>query len=110
MLISAAYAQTATGLAASPAAGMVMQIAPWLLIGGAFWFLLLRPQQQQQKQLKTRINALKRGDQVVTAGGILGTVKKATDGAENIEVEIAPNVTVTIIRSTITSVASDKAS
>jgi preprotein translocase subunit YajC len=109
MLISAAYAQTATGLAASPAAGMLVQIAPWLLIGGAFWFLLLRPQQQQQKQLKARINALKRGDKVVTAGGIIGVVKKAADGADNIDVEIAPNIVVTVVRSTITTVTEDKA-
>jgi preprotein translocase subunit YajC len=109
MFISAAFAQTATGLAASPALGTIIQIAPWILIGGAFWFLLLRPQQQQQKQLKARISAIKRGDKVVTAGGILGVVKKAADGADNIEVEIAPNVTVNIVRTTITSVVEDKA-
>lgn len=109
MFISSAYAQTATGLAANPAVGMIIQIAPWLLIGGAFWFILLRPQQQQQKQLKTRINTLKRGDKVVTAGGILGVVKKAADGADTIDVEIAANITVTVLRSTITSVTDDKA-
>lgn len=110
MLISAAYAQTTSGLAASPAAGIAMQILPWLLIGGAFWFLLLRPQQQQQKQLKARINTLKRGDKVVTAGGIVGVVKKAAEGAENIEVEIAPNIVVNVVRTTITSVTEDKSS
>jgi preprotein translocase subunit YajC len=109
MFISSAYAQTATGLAANPAVGMIVQIAPWLLIGGAFWFILLRPQQQQQKQLKARINAIKRGDKVVTAGGILGVVKKAADGADTIDVEIAPNINVTVLRSTITSVTEDKA-
>lgn len=109
MLISAAYAQTASGLASSPAAGMVMQILPWLLIGGAFWFLLLRPQQQQQKQLKARLNALKRGDKVVTAGGILGVVKKAAENADSVELEIAPNVVVNVLRSTITNVTEDKA-
>ena len=108
MFISSAYAQTATGLAANPAVGMIVQIAPWLLIGAAFWFILLRPQQQQQKQLKSRISALKRGDKVVTAGGILGLVKKATDGADTIEVEIAPNINVTVLRSTITSITDDK--
>ena len=109
MLISSAYAQTASGLTSSPAIGVIVQFAPWLLIGVAFWFMLLRPQQQQQKALKARINALKRGDKVVTAGGILGTVKKATDGADAIDVEIAPNVTVSIIRTTITSITEDKA-
>jgi preprotein translocase subunit YajC len=109
MFISPAYAQTATGLAANPAVGMIVQIAPWLLIGGAFWFILLRPQQQQQKTLKSRINTLKRGDKVVTAGGILGVVKKATDGADTIDVDIAANITVSVLRSTITSVTDDKA-
>lgn len=109
MLISPAFAQTATGIAANPALGMLIQVAPWVLIGGAFWFLLLRPQQVQQKQHKARVAALKRGDKVVTAGGILGVVKKAADGSDTIEVEIAPNVTVSIMRSTITTVTEDKA-
>ncbi len=107
MFISAAYAQTASGLAASPAVAMIMQIAPWVLIGGAFWFLLLRPQQVQQKQLKARISALKRGDKVVTAGGIIGVIKKAADGSDNVDVEIAPNINVTIVRTTITTVITD---
>ena len=107
MIISAAYAQTVSGLAASPAVGMIMQIAPWLLIGGAFWFILLRPQQVQQKQLKAKISALKRGDKVVTAGGIIGVIKKAADGSDNVDVEIAPNINVTIVRSTITTNITD---
>jgi preprotein translocase subunit YajC len=107
MFISAAYAQTASGLAASPAVGMIMQIAPWLLIGGAFWFILLRPQQVQQKQLKAKISSLKRGDKVVTAGGIIGVIKKAADGSDNVDVEIAPNINVSIVRSTITTIITD---
>lgn len=109
MFITPAFAQTATGLAANPTVGVIMQILPWLLIGGAFWFLLLRPQQVQQKKHKARLSALKRGDKVVTAGGIVGLVKKATDGSDSIDVEIAPNVTVSVMRTTITSVTADKA-
>ena len=107
MFISPAYAQTATAAASSPLSGII-QFLPLFLIGGVFYFLLIRPQQAQQKTLKTRLSALKRGDKVVTAGGIIGTVKKTTDGSDNIDVEIAPNVTVTIVRSTITSVIADK--
>jgi preprotein translocase subunit YajC len=86
-----------------------MQFLPLFLIGAVFYFLLIRPQQTQQKTLKTRLATLKRGDKVVTGGGIIGTVKKTTDGSDNIDVEIAPNVTVTVMRSTITSITEDKA-
>ncbi|WP_298263386.1 preprotein translocase subunit YajC [Acidocella sp.] len=109
MFIASAFAQTTSGLASSPAIGIIVQIAPWLLIGIVFWFLLLRPQQVQQKQLKARIAAIKRGDKVVTAGGILGVVKKTTDGSANIDVEIAPGVIVSVVRTTITTVTDEKA-
>jgi preprotein translocase subunit YajC len=102
MFIANAYAQTASGLPASLSS--LMQFAPLILIVIVFYFLLIRPQQTQQKTLKALLAALKRGDRVVTAGGIIGTVKKVTEGATELEVDIAPNVTVSVIRSTITSV------
>lgn len=105
MFITAAYAQTASGAAAHSAGfGSMMQYAPLVLIVIVFYFLLIRPQQQRQKQLKARLSAIKRGDKVVTAGGMIGLVKKAAEGATEIEVEIAPSVTVTVVRSTITTV------
>ncbi len=102
MFITPAYAQAATGAAG----GMsnIIQYAPLVLIFIVFYFLLIRPSQTQQKQLKSRLALLKRGDRVVTAGGILGVVKKATDGSTELDVEIAPNVTVSVLRSTISSV------
>jgi len=103
MFITPAYAQTATGGAAGTISSLV-QFAPFILIFVVFWFLVIRPAQVQQKQLKTRLSSIKRGDKVVTAGGIVGTVKKATDAASEVDVEIAPNVTVSVVRSTITSV------
>lgn len=102
MFITPAYAQTATGNAGSIAS--LMQFAPLVLIFIVFYFLLIRPQQTQAKQLKSRLSLLKRGDKVVTAGGILGTVKKAAEGSSELDVEIAPNVVVSIVRSTISSV------
>ena len=105
MFISAAYAQTASGAAAHGADfASIMQYAPLVLIVVVFYFLLIRPQQRQQKQLKARLSAIKRGDKVVTSGGIIGLVKKAADGATEIDVEIAPNITVSVVRSTITTV------
>ena len=73
-----------------------------LLIFVAAYFLLFRPQQQKQKQLTTALAALRRGDRVVSAGGILATVARVKEGTEEIEVDIAPNVRVTVLRNTIT--------
>lgn len=105
MFISAAYAQTVSG-AAAHGAGLtsIIQYAPLVLIVVVFYFLLIRPQQKQQKQLKARLSAIKRGDKVVTAGGIVGLVKKAAEGSSEVDVEIAPNITVSVVRSTITTV------
>ncbi|WP_298281179.1 preprotein translocase subunit YajC [Acidocella sp.] len=110
MFMSEAFAQTATPAGNSMFVNIV-QYGPILLIVAVFYFLLILPQQKQQKALKTKLNALKRGDKVVTAGGIVGVVKKTTEGAENVEVEIAPNVVVNVVRSTIGTVlgTADKA-
>jgi len=103
MLISNAYAQTAAGGMPAGLGGLI-QFAPLVLIFIVFYFLLIRPQQTQAKELKARQEKLARGDKIVTAGGILGTVKKVTEGDANVDVEIAPNVTVSVVRSTITQV------
>ncbi len=89
--------------------GSATQFLPLLLIFGVFYFLLIRPQQQRQREMKTMLSALKRGDRVVTGGGILGTVQRVPpdrDGkpSNEVEVEIAPNLRVTVMRDTITSV------
>lgn len=97
MLISSAYAQDVSGLL-----GSAQQFAPLVLIFGVFYFLLIRPQQQRAKEVKAMIAAIKRGDRVVTGGGIVGLVQKTRDN--EVEVEIAPNVRVTVLRDTISSV------
>ena len=99
MLISPAYAQDASGLL-----GNATQFLPLLLIFGVFYFLLIRPQQTRQKQTRAMLAALRRGDRVVTAGGILGTVQRVKEGSDEVEVEIAPNVRVTVLRDTISTV------
>ena len=101
MFILPAYAQAAAN--ASPLADL-MQFLPLVLIFGVFYFLLIRPQQTRQKELRTAQSALRRGDRVVTAGGILGTVQRVKDGSNEVEVDIAPNVRVTVLRDTITNV------
>ena len=107
-LISPAYAEDVSGVL-----GSATQFAPLILIFAVFYFLLIRPQQQKQKEMRGMLAALKRGDKVVTGGGILGTVQRVPivqdkDGKQTtsseIEVEIAPNLRVTVLRETITSV------
>lgn len=97
MLISPAYAQDAAG----GGLAMVTQLAPLLLIFAVFYFLLIRPQQKKQKDHKELLSKLKRGDRVLTAGGIIGKVTTVKDGADEVEVEIAPNVRVSVLRQTI---------
>ena len=99
MFISPAYAQDASGVLAS-----ATQFAPLLLIFGVFYFLLIRPQQTRAKEMKVMLAALRRGDKIVTAGGILGVVQRVKEGSDEIDVEIAPNVRVTVLRETISSV------
>jgi len=101
MLISTAYAQDLGGLFGG-GLGAAGQFLPIVLIFAVFYFLLIRPQQQRQKELKAMIAALKRGDRIVTGGGIIGVVQKTKD--DEVEVEIAPNVRVTVLRSTVSSV------
>ena len=108
-LISRAYAQTApagadggiTGLLSSSPLG---QFLPLILIFVVFYFLMIRPQQQQAKELKTKIAGVKKGDRVLTAGGIVGVVTRAREGASEVEVEIAPTVRVTVVRDTLTNI------
>ena len=103
MLISPAYAQDAAGPLAM--LGNVQQFLPLVLIFGVFYFLLIRPQQQRAKEAKRMLAELKRGDRVVTGGGILGTVTKPPKPEDReIEVEIAANMRVTVLRETISSV------
>jgi preprotein translocase subunit YajC len=103
MLITPAYAQTATTQAGGLTATLV-NFGPLVLIGVVMYWFLFRPQQMAQKTLRAQLAALKRGDRVVTAGGIVGTMKKAVEGATEVDVEIAPNVTVSVMRSTITQI------
>ena len=100
MWISPAYAQDAAGGTAS----VIMQLLPLILIFAVFYFLLIRPQQKKMKEHRDMLAKLKRNDKVVTGGGIVGTIAKVRDDSDEIEVEIAPNVRITVLRGTISSV------
>ena len=101
MLITEAYAQAA-GATGGPQ-GMFGAILPILLIIPIFYFFLIRPQSKRQKDHKAMIAAVKRGDRVVTTGGIVGQISKVIDDNE-VQLEIAENVRVRLIRGGISEV------
>lgn len=102
MFISNAYAQTAAG--ADPTTGIIMQVLPLVLVFVVFYFLLIRPQQQARKRHMDLIAALKKGDVVVTSGGLIGKVKSLQE--DEVRLELAPNVDVRVVRGTIAEVRS----
>lgn len=81
------------------------QFIPLILIFVIFYFLLIRPQQKRIKEHKAMVEALARGDNVVTAGGIVGKVARIIDG-DKAEIQISDNVTVQVVKSTISQVLS----
>lgn len=88
-------------------ASILSQIAPLFFIMAIMYFLLIRPQQQQAKKLREKIAGVRRGDTVVTSGGILGTmVKPPTAEDQDVLVEIADNVQVRVLKHSLTDVRS----
>ena len=75
------------------------QFIPLILIFVIFYFFLIRPQQKKVKEHKAMVESLKKGDKVVTSGGITGTISRVIDN-DKVEVEIADNVTVEVVRGT----------
>ncbi|WP_296476867.1 preprotein translocase subunit YajC [Roseinatronobacter sp.] len=99
MFVTPAYAQDAG------AAGGLISIIPFILIFVIMYFLLIRPQQKKVKEHQAMVSALRRGDQVVTQGGIIGKVVKVKEDGEA-EVEIAEGVKVRVLKQTIATVIS----
>lgn len=85
-----------------------IQFMPLVAMAVIFWFLILRPQMRQQKEHRTKIQGIKKGDQVLTGGGLLGKVIKVDDNYA--EIELAPNIKVKAVKSTISDVVDPKAS
>ena len=82
------------------------QFIPLILIFVIFYFFLIRPQQKKVKEHKSMVAALKRGDEVVTSGGIIGKIEKVHDG-DKVDLAISENVTVEVVKSTIQSLLND---
>ncbi len=100
-MFNSAYAQSA-----SQQPSMFASFIPLILIFLVFYFLLIRPQQKKQKEHKILLDSIKRGDEILTSGGIVAKVTK-TDG-EKLNVDIAPNVNVIVYRSTVADVLNKK--
>jgi preprotein translocase subunit YajC len=101
MLISSAFAQDAGSIPPPP--DIISTIMPLVLIFVVMYFILIRPQQAKAKKHKAMLAALRRGDIVVTGGGVIGKVNKVID-EENVEVEIAENLRVKVVRATLLEV------
>ncbi len=103
MLITPAFAQSAPFGLGGDSSGMLTSLLPLILIVVIMYFLVLRPQQQRAKQHREMVKALRRGDSVVTNGGLVGKVTKVVDD-DQIEVEIADGVRVRQMRSMVSEV------
>jgi len=99
MLINDAFAQTAAVAPTGSAASVIVQL---LLIFVIFYFILIRPQQKKIKQHEAMLLAIKKGDKIITGGGVYGIVEKATE--DKLDVKIAENVTVVVYRATVRQV------
>ncbi len=100
-------AAPAAGASAGGGASFLVMAFPYIAIFAIFYFLLIRPQTRRIKETKAMIDAVARGDQVVTAGGLIGKVVRVDDS--EVEVEIASGVRVKVVKATLTGVTSASA-
>ncbi|MEL7117205.1 MAG: preprotein translocase subunit YajC [Pseudomonadota bacterium] len=100
MFVTPAYAQAAGG-----AGGGASLLIPMLLVFAIMWFFMIRPQQKKIKEHQAMVSALRRGDQVVTQGGLIGKVTKVKEDNE-LEVELSEGVKVRVVQTTIAQVLS----
>lgn len=100
MFVTPAYAQAAG--AASSSGSIAMLVGQFVLLGAIFWFLIIRPQQKRMKEHRAKIDAVKKGDTVVTGGGVIGKVTKVDEN--EVEVEIAASTRIRVVKGTLTDV------
>ena len=102
MFASPAYAQAATAAGPGGIPAGIIAFAPYIAIFAIFYFLMIRPQQQRAKAHRALIDAVKKGDEVVTGGGIVGKVVRVLDG--ELEIEVAPTVKLRVVKGTLSDV------
>ncbi len=101
-MFTPAFAQAIGGSGGGPT-DIIVQLIPFALILAIMYFLIMRPQQKRAKEHADLVKNLRRGDSVITSGGLIGKVTKVVDDAE-VELEVAPNVRVRVVRAMITEV------
>ena len=106
MLISKAYAQATEAAAALPEAPSAMEAFVWnmglvAVLVGMFYILLIRPQQKRMKEHTQMLQGLKKGDKVITGGGLVGKIHKVTEGNDEVVIDLGNDLKVTALRSTI---------
>lgn len=106
MIFTPAYAQAA---GASGGGGFLIQLLPFVAIFAIMYFLIIRPQQRRMREHQEMLAAVRRGDEVITAGGLVGKVTRVKDDDDEIEVEIAEGVKVRVVKQTISAVTSKTA-
>jgi preprotein translocase subunit YajC len=99
MIISPAFAQT--GGASDPFTGLLIPMLVMIII---FYFLVIRPQQQRAKAHRELVDKVRRGDTVITSGGFIGKVTKASDTSDEVEVELSDTMRVRVLKSTLIDV------
>jgi preprotein translocase subunit YajC len=107
MFSTPAFAQAAGAAGQGGAGSAIVSFLPLVLIFVAFYFLMIRPQQKRMKDLQTALNAIKKGDSVVTGGGLVGKVVKVED--KFVEIELGPNMKVRAVKATIAEVLTNGA-
>ena len=104
-LISSAHAQ---GASASSGGDLIGLIAPFAIVIAIFYFLMIRPQQRRMKEHQAMLSGIRRGDVVVTNGGLVGRAVRVREGEKEISVEFAPDVRLRVVREGISSVRKDE--
>ena len=103
-MINEAFAQSSGAAGGFSLGGLI----PFILIFVIFYFLLIRPQQKKVKEHKNMVQGLKRGDNIITAGGMVGKIVKAVDNSDEITVEISKGINVNIIRHMVSELKNTK--
>ncbi|GAB1429508.1 preprotein translocase subunit YajC [Ignavibacteria bacterium] len=105
MLLETAFAQAPGASGQDPTTSLLMNVLPFVLIIGVFYFLMIRPQQKRQKETKKMLDAMKKGDKVLTSSGIHGTISEIQDNI--VVLQVAENTRIRFEKVAVTNVLKD---